>query len=66
MGGEHMWMKMFVDVACPKSCELGDVHESILNRQTMRGGGDMMGGRQRTVVERLADEDALDQGHEFS
>jgi hypothetical protein len=63
--------EIFVDIACPKFCKFGNVcdswsSESILSRPTIRGGGDTMGGRQRTMVERLADEDALDQGYEFS
>ena len=40
--------EMFVDVACPKSCEFGDVRdslmiESIWSRQAIRDSGDMMG-----------------------
>lgn len=30
-GVEGVCGEMFVDVACPKSCELGDVHETLLN-----------------------------------
>jgi hypothetical protein len=60
--------EMLVDVVCPKSCEFDDMHdswssESILSRLTIRDGGYMMGGRRRMMVERPADEDALEQGY---
>ena len=41
---------MFVDVASSKSCDFDDVHESILSRPTIRGGGDIIGGRWWTMV----------------
>ncbi len=47
--------EMVVEVACPISREFGDAHDSrelecIFSRPTIRGGGDMMGGRQWAFV----------------
>ena len=57
---EGCCVEMFVDVACPKSCEFGDVHdtwsESHLRRPVIRGGRDMLCGQQwTTMIGRMAD-----------
>ena len=51
--------EMFVDVACPKCCEFGDVHdtwssESHLRRPVIRGCRDI---QQWTTMGRMADKD---------